>query len=159
MKKFTIQIIFLLLIIFVSLAISTSKFTLDLVPQSTQQSKVKIKNVEILVDVADSPSERKAGLSGRDSLASNSGMLFVFQSADRYTFWMKGLKFPLDFVWIKDLRVVDIIRNASPPQPNQPEETLPRYLPNQAVDMVLEVNGGFVDNHDVVVGDNIEIIK
>lgn len=159
MKKFTIQTIFLVIIIFLSLAVATSKISTPLPflqPREEIPGEIKIGNTKIQVEIADTKDKRSQGLGGKESLASSSGMLFIFPKADKYSFWMKGLKFPLDLIWIRNDVVVDIIKNAKPPQPNQKDETLPIYLPREPVDMVLEVNGGFVDSHSIQIGDKIE---
>ncbi len=126
-------------------------------PTSSQMTQIKINETTVKVDLADSPDERKKGLGGRESLASDSGMLFIFEKSGKYSFWMKGLKFPLDFIWIKDKKIVDLLKNIPPPQAGQKDETLPVYQPNSEVDSVLEMNAGFVDSHNIKVGDTIEI--
>lgn len=162
MKKFVIQTIFLVIIIFLGLAIATSKIStnLPLFPQIQRENikEIKIRNTIIQIEVADTKDKRSKGLGGRESLASNSGMLFVFPKEDKYSFWMKGLKFPLDLIWIRNNQVVDIIKNAKQPDLNQKDETLPIYLPREPVDMVLEVNSGFVDQNNIRMGDKIETI-
>lgn len=161
MKKFTIQAVFLVIIIFLGLAVATSKISAPFSILQTKQEDVtrvlKIGNTEIQVEISDTRDKRAKGLGGREKIASNSGMLFVFSKSDKYSFWMKGLKFPLDMIWIKDNMVVDIIKNAKQPEPNQRDETLPIYLPKETVDTVLEVNSGFVDSHNIQIGDKIDI--
>lgn len=164
MKKFTIQIIILLIIIFLSLAIATSRIQTTIpftpfTPQREVTTKVKIGGREISVELADTKEKRAKGLGGRENLASNSGMLFIFPKEDKYQFWMKEVKFPLDLIWIRKTEVVDIIKDAKPPEPGQKDETLPIYLPREPVDMVLEVTGGFVDMHNIKIGDTIEIMR
>jgi uncharacterized protein len=109
------------------------------------------------IEIVDEPEERSLGLGGRDSLATGSGMLFIFDKSEKYRFWMKGMRFPLDFIWINDTRVVDILPEMKPPEPNQPDETLPFISPIIAVDKVLEVNSGDVRRYNIRVGDKIEI--
>jgi uncharacterized membrane protein (UPF0127 family) len=76
---------------------------------------VIIAGVRLSVEVADTPAERGRGLSGREMLPENSGMLFVFDTPGRYGFWMYGMKFPLDIIWIDErLRVVYFVENAQP---------------------------------------------
>ncbi len=159
MKKFIIQALALLMVTFLSLAIATGKIgpNFSLIPQQNKNTQVIINGFKIAVELADTQSKRSQGLGGRDKLASNSGMLFIFPEAKKYSFWMKGLKFPLDIIWIRQKQVVDIIKNAMPPEPSQSEESLPIYQPHQEVDMVLEVNGGFVDSHSIKVGNIIEV--
>ncbi len=163
MKKFTIQTIFLVITIFLALGVATSKISTSLpfLPQAQKGTTkaVKIGNLKIPVELADTKEKRSKGLGGRENLASDSGMLFIFSKEDKYSFWMKGLKFPLDIIWIRNNIVVDIISNAKPPTINQKDETLPIYLPREQVDMVLEVNAGFVSSHGIKISDNVEIIN
>jgi hypothetical protein len=91
------------------------------------------------LEVADTDASRMHGLSGRESLEPNAGMLFVFGHRGIYPFWMKGMKFPLDIVWIDDGKVVDV-ETLEPPSPylNIP----PNHIPRGMADLVLEVNAG-----------------
>lgn len=158
MKKFVLQFIVLVLVIFGALAIYASKITnLPFVPERPKVGIAQIKNIKINVEIADTADKRKQGLGDRQSLASDSGMLFIFEKPDVYKFWMKGLSFPLDLIWIRDNTVVDIIKNATPPEPNQKDETLPLYAPSQPIDKVLEVNAGFADANGIQAGDTIII--
>lgn len=158
MKKFVIQFIILVLVIFGALAIYTSKIVnLPFVPERPKIGIAQIRDVKINVEIADTASKRKQGLGGRQSLASDSGMLFIFEKPDVYKFWMKGLSFPLDLIWIRDNTIVDIIKNAPPPTQGQKDETLPLYAPIQPIDKVLEVNAGFVEIHGIQVGDTVII--
>lgn len=61
---------------------------------------VLIGGKKIRVDIADTVVTRTQGLSGRTSLAETDGMLFVFENADRYGFWMKDMNFAIDIIWI-----------------------------------------------------------
>lgn len=114
--------------------------------------RLKIDGVEILVEVADTPEKREKGLSGRDFLPENQGMLFVFERPDYWGFWMKEMKFPLDFIWIKDNKVVEITENVKP-QDFQPPKVL---QPKTPVGKVLEVNGGFVEKYGIKVDDEVK---
>ena len=49
------------------------------------------------VEVKDSPLERSQGLSGRQSLPTDTGILFIFDKPEVQNFWMKEMQFPLDF--------------------------------------------------------------
>lgn len=164
MKKFWFQLIALLIVIFGTLyfTFKTNFFTPSPNPNQPAPSEKIIQIIDkaqVNVEIADTKEKRTKGLASRDSLATDSGMLFVFEKADLYRFWMKGLKFPLDFIWISSMRVVDILTNVDPPATNLPDETLPRYAPVVPIDMVLEVNAGFVESHNIRVGDKIEFIK
>ena len=162
MKKFAIQIIFLLILAFGGLYLSINQNLFgDLFPSSQQptQQQIKIGRSIVKVEVADNPGERSKGLGGRDSLASDSGMLFVFSEAGTHRFWMKGMKIPLDFIFIKNGKVVDVLKSIPNPEPNQKDADLPIYQPADPIDMMLEVNSGFIDSHGIKAGDQVYQIK
>lgn len=101
------------------------------------------------VEIADTPEKQEKGLSGRDSLDENAGMLFVFQD-NAPGFWMKDMKFPLDFIWINaGGEIVEILPNIDP-------STYPQvYEPLEPVKYVLEVNAGAAEANGLAVGDTL----
>ena len=116
-------------------------------------TEIRIGSLTIQAELARTPEERAQGLSGRDSLPEGEGMLFIFQQEGLPSFWMKGMRFPLDFIWIsRDLRVVDITENVPPPGP---DGALPTYEPDAAVLYMLEVNAGVVRMTGIDVGDTV----
>lgn len=119
-------------------------------------TRVRVKNHVLSVDVAATPSDREKGLSGRASLAPDAGMLFVFDAPARHGFWMRGMNFPLDFIWIRDKTVFELTRNVPAPQPGESPGVLEPYYP---IDMVLEVNAGTIDRLGIKEGDKIEIYQ
>lgn len=156
MKKFWIQLVILLIVIFGALYVSFNFDQFSYLFSSsilTPQKKLQVKDQTLNIELADTASKRAKGLGGRESLPEGWGMLFVFPQEGRYRFWMKGVKFPLDFVFIKEGGVVDLLKNIPPPQPGQSTQSLPVYEPVVPVNMVLEVNSGFVDKYNIKVGD------
>ena len=86
-------------------------------------------------------------------LKENEGMLFVFNHADKYSFWMKDMNFPIDIVWIgEDMHVVYIKKNALPT--SYPET----FTPNQDAKYVLEVISSFSEKNNLKVGDKVEFL-
>lgn len=161
MKKFTFQFIALFIIILVAIYYGAngnkSNFSFFQQPQKPALKVITINDKKINVEIADTQEKRTKGLGGRDNLATDSGMLFIFPKEDRYSFWMKGTKFPLDIIWIKGNNIVDILTNAKPPENGQKDETLPLFQPVVAIDKVLEVAAGSVDRLQIRVGDKITI--
>ncbi len=96
--------------------------------------------LKVQVEVASTAQTREKGLSGRDGLEPGQGMLFIFLRPDKYTFWMKDMKFPIDILWIRDSELVDISTDVPVPVPG---EELPHYFPMTPADKVLEVPAGF----------------
>lgn len=161
MKKFWIQIGILILVILSAFYVSynpQSFGNFSFIPSSPKQQQININNTVIDVGVADTPSTRQAGLSGKQEMAKNQGMLFVFQETKKYQFWMKGMNFPLDFIFIANGRVVDVLLAVPPPVSGQ-QTDLPVYEPTVPIDMMLEVNAGFIDSHNIKVGDTVFQIK
>ena len=107
-------------------------------------------------DVAENPITRARGLSGRDSMARDAAMLFIFPVPWRYSFWMKDMKFPLDMIWIRKGRVADITSGMPVPAPRQSLFTLPAFKPTTAVDAALEINAGLAGELSIRIGDKVE---
>ncbi len=116
-------------------------------------TKIRVGDAGVKVIVRDTVEGRRQGLSGFERLEDDQGMLFVFPVLGKYSFWMKGMKLDLDFVWIKDNKVVEITENVSAPR----EGGVPvKVQPSQAVNKVLEVSSGFVKRNKIVVGDEVK---
>lgn len=91
----------------------------------------------IAIEYAITPEEHERGLSGRAALTKESGLLFVFDRADTYQFWMPDMRFAIDIIWIgEDKRIVDISEGVTP-------ESYPTlFRPRTPARYVLEVNSG-----------------
>ena len=61
---------------------------------------LKIGKQTVRAEIVNTPQSRERGLMGRESLCSECGMLFVFNRADRYAFWMKNTPLPLSIAFI-----------------------------------------------------------
>lgn len=114
-------------------------------------------DVRVLIEVAETTEEIMLGLSGRDQLGRDEGMLFVFRERQTPTFWMKDMNFSLDFIWIDESRVVDITTKVAAPFPGKEDTQLPLYRPQVPVTEVLEVNAGWVERNGIVVGDEVRL--
>ncbi|MCR4277913.1 MAG: DUF192 domain-containing protein [Candidatus Berkelbacteria bacterium] len=121
------------------------------------RSAVRIGDKTFSVELALTPEQQSLGLGERDSLAKNSGMLFVFKPAGQETFWMKDMRFDLDMVWIAEGKIVDISRHVPAPKEGMKTENLPTYSPNSEVDYVLEINSGEADEMNI--GDRVEVVN
>ena len=115
---------------------------------------VKVGSASFEVEIADTPSARSMGLSGRESLPAASGMLFVFESGVASSFWMKGMLIPLDFVWIgEDCSVIETMVDV--PHPADPSDNPPIFRSSAPSKYVLEINAGEVAGLGVDVGDAV----
>lgn len=113
-------------------------------------TRIVFGGVILTVEIARTPADQQKGLSDRDSMALNHGMLFVFDSEGMWGFWMKGMRFSLDIIWFdSQKRAVFIEQGLSPCTP----QNCPIYTPPVNAMFVLEVNAGFVKAHNIVIGD------
>lgn len=123
---------------------------------AAQRVEVRIGDLTVQAELALTQEQRSQGLSGRPSLPREGGMLFVFPQEGQPGFWMRGMRFPLDLVWIsRDGRVVDLTEDANPVDPALPDDQVPRYRPDQPVLSVLEVNAGVIREAGIQVGDTV----
>ncbi|MDO8659608.1 MAG: DUF192 domain-containing protein [Candidatus Parcubacteria bacterium] len=114
---------------------------------------VQIAGQNIQVELALTGGEQEQGLSGRQGLNNNEGMLFVFDRPDKYSFWMKDMNFPIDIIWINEnMKVVYIKENALP---NSYPET---YESNENAKYILEVVSGFSEKNNFKIGDKVEFV-
>lgn len=105
--------------------------------------------VRFQVEIADNDEERARGLMYRESLDADRGMLFIFQSTEPQSFWMRNTLIPLDMIFIgPDGRVLNIVR-----------DTVPGSLdPNRSrgpARFVLELRGGEAARRGIRPGDRV----
>ena len=103
------------------------------------------------VEVAVTPEERRVGLSGRESLAADAGMLFAFEGERMLSFWMKDTLIPLDIVFIDgDRRIVDV--QTMTPELDVATRDLTVYQSAEPARYALEVNAGVAEELGLRVG-------
>ena len=126
------------------------------VETSVQTPVVEVGGAVFKVAIADDAEDRSRGLSGRNPLPDDGGMLFVYQEPVLPGFWMPQMRFPLDFVWIGDeCEVVDVTPDVPAPEPGTPLDELSVYHPASPILYNLEVNAGTAEKHGIGVGDAV----
>ena len=119
--------------------------------------KIEISGKIFEVEVSDTALKRAKGLSGRETLKENSGMLFLFAKPGKYSFWMAGMNFPLDIIWINENKIVDISKNIQPPKNTG---GLPAIVsPSTEINKVLELSAGAVEKFNIKINDEIKILE
>lgn len=116
---------------------------------------MRVGDHSIKVMVADDPDEMDKGLGYREGLGENEGMVFLYLRPVLPRFWMKGMRFDLDFIWIRDGVVVEIIEQV--PAPVDDSTVLEFIQPQEPITWVLEVNAGFVEKNGIRVGDLVTL--
>jgi len=160
-KKFAIQSVLLLIVVAMGLFFYSgglSNTTVPFLPQSSSAREVSINNAKIKVELANTQDKRSKGLGGRQAIATDEGMLFIFDRADKYPFWMKNLNFALDFIWINGEKVVEVTENVPPPTPGAADSSLTIFSAASPIDKVLEVSAGTVNRLSIKVGDSAKLL-
>lgn len=152
--KFFLKIIFLLSAIIVFSYLIFSFTDILLAPSSGNNLTPRVchKNYCFNVELSRSIEDKINGLMFRKSLAENEGMLFIFDSDEKYSFWMKNTLLPLDIIWIdRDKKVVFIKENAQPCA----DEYCPTINPDAYARYVLEIKAGISEKIGLKVGDEV----
>ncbi len=103
---------------------------------------IRINGHSFYVELADTPQLRKQGLTGRQHLPPDRGMLFVFPSPTIAKIWMKGCKIPLDVLFFDSNKRLINSHTMPIPSPNQPDHTLPTYSSDKHANYALELPAG-----------------
>jgi len=110
-------------------------------------SQVRVNGQTFDVELPKNPDAFAKGLGGRPCITSSEGMLFRFKQPGQYPFWMKGMKFPIDIIWIgADHKVAAVEVNESP-------STYPDKFVNQKpAQYVLEIKANLSKDLHINIG-------
>ena len=101
------------------------------------------------VELATTSPQRSYGLMFRHSLAVNTGMLFLWDTEQPATFWMKNTYIPLDMLFVRhDGIIVKIVAHAKPLD-------LSYIASGEPVRGVIEIGGGEADRLGIETGDKV----
>lgn len=135
----------ILTLLFIAFTVScSSKENLDGVD-------IDIKGNNLFVEVAATPQERQRGLMERESLEKNSGMIFVFETEQPVSFWMKNTSIPLSIAYINKHGVILEIYNLEPYSIDSIQSK------RSSIKYALEVNRGYFKDMGIVPGDKIDL--
>jgi len=85
-----------------------------------ERTTLTVGNQSFTLEIARTISQKSRGLSGRPSLCSTCGMVFIFDRDGIYPFWMKDTLIPLDIIWLDSSHNIVTIHSASPPASDPP---------------------------------------
>ncbi|MEX0920204.1 MAG: DUF192 domain-containing protein [Candidatus Pacearchaeota archaeon] len=104
------------------------------------------------VEIAETPEERRIGLSEHESLGEDEGMFFIFEEETRSGFWMKDMDFPIDIMWIdSDFEIIGIEENLQPCNAGN----CPVVYPEEKIKYALEISSGLSDFYNFKEGDSV----
>lgn len=102
------------------------------------------------VEVADTRESQILGLMGRESLAPDAGMLFIFDQPNMQSFWMKDTIVPLDIAFIRSDLTISTTDTMEP-------NSLIMHDSIEPVPFVLEVLAGEFSRRGIAEGDAVSI--
>ena len=115
-----------------------------------RKMKEEFTTLPLRLEIPKSTLDFKQGLMFRESLDTDSGMLFVFDNIAQQSFHMTETRIPLDIAFIREDGVIESIKQL---EPNNP---VPVYSEG-AIETAIEVNRGWFAENNVEVGDQLEI--
>ena len=111
---------------------------------------IKVDEIPIEVQIADSEPRRVRGLMFQDQLPYDQGMIFVFDQPGLYSLWMLHMQFSLDMIWFdQDGKVVHIEKDVPPCKTALEITTCQSIIPDGEALYVLEVTSGFVEQNNI----------
>lgn len=113
---------------------------------------IEIGNESLNAEVADTFFKKAKGLMFRDKIGTDA-MLFVNSFPQKSGIWMKGMRFPIDIIWVNDGEVVDIHQNAKPC--GKLECTI--YSPGKSAKYVIETPANWTKENQINVGTKVKI--
>ncbi len=117
----------------------------------------------ITIEIARSPGERSRGLMGRERLAPDAGMLFVYSSQRRadHGFWMYQTLIALDIAYLDREGTILAIRQMAPcpsdQGPSDQGKDCPTYPAGVPFHLALEMNQGYFENRGFEPGDRLSL--
>ncbi len=117
---------------------------------------IKINDQLFTVELAVTQAERSRGLMHRESLAQNSGMLFIYHEPQIISFWMKQTLIPLDLLFFdKEGQLMELYRNIQPCSAT----TCKTYTNKNPAHFALELRAGTAKKLKLQVGNSFTIVR
>ena len=121
---------------------------------------IKVDEVPLQVQIADTEPRRVRGLMFQDALPYDQGMIFVFDQPGLYSLWMLNMQFSLDMIWFDENgNVVHIEKDVPPCKAALEIATCQSVVPDDEALYVLEVTSGFIDQNNVTKDSKLSIIS
>ena len=140
MKKLFLVILVLSIIYPLSILMSKD-IKIPNFPKGTLKILQGDKELEIPIEIADTPELWSFGLMYRKDIPWDYGMLFVFETDERGAFWMKNTFIPLDIAFIDSKGKIFNIQRMLPCE----DDECPIYTSPKPYRYALEVKAGFFE--------------
>lgn len=108
--------------------------------------------MQLQASLATTSEARARGLSYTTELPEDIAKVFVFETSEPWSFWMKEMNYNIDMVWVSETgRVVHIEENVSPATYSA------TFSPGEPARVVLETVPGISQKAGITAGDTIDI--
>lgn len=111
-------------------------------------AQIQLGDEILTVEIANTPSAHARGLMGRNQLPEGHGMLFIYQKAERLSFWMKNTLIPLSIAFFDEEKTLINILDMDPPQ----GDLFLHYRSTAPALYALEVPQGWFEKHGIQKG-------
>jgi uncharacterized membrane protein (UPF0127 family) len=125
--------------------------------QPPPKAAITVGEEQLRVEVVQETPDVTLGLGYRNGLEPGTGMLFVFGEEALQSFWMKGMRFCLDIIWIADGEIVGAAERVCPDPAGTPDAARASFLSPEPVSHVLEVPAGWLDAHGLGQGTTVDL--
>ena len=121
---------------------------------------IKIDEIVLEVQIADTEPRRVRGLMFQEELPYNEGMLFVFEKSGIHSLWMLNMQFPIDMIWFdEDGNVIHIVTDVPPCKSALETVICTVTSSDNSALYILEVTTGFVEQFGITNNSKLEIIS
>jgi uncharacterized protein len=118
-------------------------------PQPTLRTTKLTAGIHVITaELASTPQSRMIGLMMRERLATNHGMVFVFEDKSQHCFWMRNTLIPLSIAFIDDDGTIVNIADMTP-------KSEASTCPQRPVRYALEMDQGWFAKRGVTAGKKI----
>ena len=121
---------------------------------------IKIDDIVLEVQIADTEPRRVRGLMFQDQLPFDQGMIFVFSEPGIHSMWMLNMQFSLDMIWFDENgSIVHIEQNVPPCKTATEIMACQSIVPSGEAIYILEVTSGFIKEFNITKDSKLSIIS
>lgn len=151
------SVVFILILVFASTASAQTVPWREPLDATPERVMITVGEHEIDVQVAVTGRQQSLGLGYRNGLEEGTGMLFANPDAQPRSFWMKGMRFCLDIIWIEQGEIIGAAESVCPDPEGMADVDRPRYRSGDPVTYVLEVPAGWLEQNGYGPGTPVQI--
>ncbi len=126
-------------------------------PEGRERAVIVVGSTDVEVDLAISPFQQQLGLGYRNGLDENTGMLFVGTVSQPRTFWMKGMRFCIDIIWIENGEIIGAAESVCPDPAGTADSERERYHSDEPATHVLEMPAGWLQENGYGKGTQVDL--